>query len=264
MKMTLLRMTQLILSAMDEDEINSIGDSVESLQVANVIQETYYELFSDYDIPSFHGLVELEPASNPDEPTKMFIPGHVKEIEWIKYNWQVNGANDFRDVKYLDPRRFISLGVTRSMQTNGDTIQECGAGYAPLFVLNDRGPTWWTTFDNNALFFDAFNSSIESAMQASNSISFGQKTPPWEMTDMFIPELDDNLFPLLLAEAKSVSFLNFKQASNPKEEQKSRRQQVHNQNDRWRGNQRQYLKQEPNYGRKTAAIRPRVFEAEEL
>ena len=46
-KMTLLEMTQNILSAMDSDAVNSIGDTVESLQVADVIVETYYELFAN-------------------------------------------------------------------------------------------------------------------------------------------------------------------------------------------------------------------------
>jgi hypothetical protein len=37
-KMTLLEMTQNILSAMNSDEVNSITDTVESLQVAEEIQ----------------------------------------------------------------------------------------------------------------------------------------------------------------------------------------------------------------------------------
>ena len=40
-KMSLLEMTQDILSDMDSDEVNSINDSVESLQVLGIIKNTY-------------------------------------------------------------------------------------------------------------------------------------------------------------------------------------------------------------------------------
>jgi hypothetical protein len=43
-KMTLLEMTQDILSDMDSDEVNSINDSVESLQVAQIIKTTYFNI----------------------------------------------------------------------------------------------------------------------------------------------------------------------------------------------------------------------------
>ena len=43
-KLTLLEMTQDIMSDMDSDEINSINDSVEALQVAQIIKTTYYNI----------------------------------------------------------------------------------------------------------------------------------------------------------------------------------------------------------------------------
>ena len=43
-KMNLLAMTQDILSDMDSDDVNSINDSVEALQVAQIIKTTYYNI----------------------------------------------------------------------------------------------------------------------------------------------------------------------------------------------------------------------------
>ena len=43
-KLTLLQMTQDIMSDMDSDDINSINDSVEALQVAQIIKTTYYNI----------------------------------------------------------------------------------------------------------------------------------------------------------------------------------------------------------------------------
>ena len=44
MKLTLLEMVQDILSSMDSDEVNSITDSTEALQVARIIRDSYIEI----------------------------------------------------------------------------------------------------------------------------------------------------------------------------------------------------------------------------
>ena len=46
-KMTLLEITQDIMSDMDSDNVNSINDSVEALQVAQVVKTTYYNIISN-------------------------------------------------------------------------------------------------------------------------------------------------------------------------------------------------------------------------
>lgn len=50
MKYTLLELTQRILESMNSDEVNSIGDTEESMTVANIIKESLF-LFE-------HNLVE--------------------------------------------------------------------------------------------------------------------------------------------------------------------------------------------------------------
>lgn len=246
MKLTLLNMVQNILSAMDSDEVNSIGDTIESVQVAEVVKETYYDLFSNIDIPTFHGLIQLTAATDLTSPTKMILPTNVKEVEWIKYNWQVNSTQDFRDVSYVTPKEFVELGISRATQTGTVTAL---VGTIPVNISTLYPPTYWTTFDNNTIYFDSYKLTLEATVQTSNVLCYGQYEESWTQADTFIPSLDSNLFPLLLSEAKSVCFLNFKQIANPKEENRSRRLQVTSQNDRWRANQRDYLANEPNYGR---------------
>ena len=85
-KMALLEMTQNILSAMESDEVNSIGDTVESLQVAEEIRTSYDVLFSNYEWPSLEGFVNLQALQDLDRPTHMRIPDDVEEIYWIQYN----------------------------------------------------------------------------------------------------------------------------------------------------------------------------------
>ena len=58
MKYTLLEMTQDILSNMSSDEVNSISDTPESLQVATIIKQKYYDIVSRGDLPE-HNLYRL-------------------------------------------------------------------------------------------------------------------------------------------------------------------------------------------------------------
>jgi hypothetical protein len=46
MKYTLLEMVQNILASLNEDEVNSIGDTPEASQVSEIIRETYNNILS--------------------------------------------------------------------------------------------------------------------------------------------------------------------------------------------------------------------------
>lgn len=85
MRMTLLEMTQNILSALNSDQVNSIGDSPESLQVAEAIKTTYFNMLGRYDMPEHNQLFNLEAANDPSQPVMMFVPDGVTRIEWLDY-----------------------------------------------------------------------------------------------------------------------------------------------------------------------------------
>lgn len=85
MKMSLLEMTQGILSALNSDQVNSIGDSPESLQVAECLKTTYYSMLGRYDMPEHNQLFNLDPSGNTQQPVLMFVPEGVTRIETIDY-----------------------------------------------------------------------------------------------------------------------------------------------------------------------------------
>ena len=85
MKYTLLQLTQDILSNMSSDEINSISDSAESLQVATIIKQKYYDIVSRGDLPEHNQLFQLNASLDPLKPTVMTVPDGVGHIEYIKY-----------------------------------------------------------------------------------------------------------------------------------------------------------------------------------
>ena len=85
MKFTLLDMTQNILSAMSSDEVNSISDTTESMQVAQIIKNKYYDIVSRGELPEHQELFQLDPATDGSTPVLMFVPDGVSKINSIRY-----------------------------------------------------------------------------------------------------------------------------------------------------------------------------------
>lgn len=230
-RLTLLEMTQNILSAMDSDEVNSIFDTVESQQVATVIKETYYDLFSTTSIPEHSGFIRLEGLGDTDRPNYLRIPTNVLSIDWIKYRDEQSGQ--FRDLNYLQPEDFLRrvlLNVSNTVDVETVT-DESGVMF---YVKNNSQPSVYTIINDKYIVTDAYNADYDSTLQASKTFAWGDVEETWEMDDSFIPNLDNDLFPLLLSEAKSVCFITLKQQANQKEEQRARKHRVHLQYRKWK------------------------------
>jgi hypothetical protein len=248
MKMSLLEMTQNILSALDGDEVNSIGDTVESLQVAEIIKETFFEIFGNEDQPSHSKAILLDSLADPSKPNYLRLPDEVREVKWIKYDYQREGRTSYEEVKYLNPEQFVLRTLNRASQDN--IVEVVDFSGAKFNIKTDENPQFWTTFDNVHVIFDSYNRDLDSVVQQSKSLCWGEVVPSFLMSDTFVPDIPASDFPLLLSEAKSTAFLYQKQMASQKDEQRSRRQRVRRQNNKWRMNQREPYNQTPDYGRR--------------
>lgn len=85
MKYTLLEMTQDILSRMSSDEVNSISDTTESLQVANIIKQKYFDIINRVPLPEHEQLIQLDPSLDATMPVLMYVPDGIADIKWLKY-----------------------------------------------------------------------------------------------------------------------------------------------------------------------------------
>jgi hypothetical protein len=233
MKMTLLEMTQNILSALDSDEVNSISDTIEALQVAYVIKETFDEQFNNIEIPELRGLIKLDGLSDVLTPNYMKVPDAVKDFEWIKYRDDRNN-NKFKNVCYMTPEEFLEQQFQYSSSSGDTFLTTDPISGVQYYIKTNKAPDYYTSFDDKYLAFDSYDLDYENTLQSSKSAAFGTKEFSFPLEDTFIPPIDANLFPLLLAEAKSVCFINVKQTGSSKEEQRARRQRIRMQNDQYK------------------------------
>jgi len=216
-KLSLLDMTQNILSALDSDPVDSIDETVEAVQVAELIKEAYFELISQRDWPFLFQLGQLQALSDVSNPTKMKIPDTWNKLKWVKY--------DKIEVEYLDPETFNNIITNR--------VAQAGVINANGYVIN-QNPQYWTSYDDQFLIFDGFNQTVESTLQASKSSAYGTQQASWTHADTFIPAIPEKFFPTLLAEAKSQAFVNLKQQANAREERKATRGRMAMRNDSWK------------------------------
>lgn len=231
-KMTLLEMTQNILSSMNSDEVNSISDTVESLQVAEEIQNTFFELYTNRDIPELEGIITLEWTGDDDRPNTLRVPSSNTRIKWLKYINYNNGNPTYDRITYLDPEEFLTRVVEPGPSdfSSYDTVPLLDGSVTMYTIANDRAPSYYTVFNNNdILVFDAYDGAQESHLTGSNSLAWGIGDLSFTLEDTFIPPIPANLFPHFLAEAKSACFITIKEVANSKEEQRARRQLVRSQ-----------------------------------
>lgn len=218
-QMTLLEITQDILSDLDSDEVNSINDTVEATQVASIVRSVYEHLMDGRDWPHLYSLFSLDASGSSSLPTILTLPSNVEELAWLKYNKKKStDVNDrYEDVKYLIPKDFVDLCSRRN--SSETTVDQIIVGGVSLNVLNNVAPTYYTSFDNDNIICDSYDSAVDSTLQSSKTQAYGKRLPVFTLTDSFIPDLPTNAFALLVNESKSACSLKLKQAPDQKAEQ---------------------------------------------
>lgn len=240
MKKTLLQIVQDILSDMESDEVNSISDTVESMQVAQVVKTTYEALINDWSLPEHQRLRQLESLGDADRPNYLRVPSDVKDISRVSY---MDETGKYKQLKYLHADQFLER------QQVTDMLAVVDFSGVTLYCDDQRDPQFYTTFDDDYLVFDGYDSNTENTLQSSKSLVYAVVIPEFDLVDDFVADLSAHMFPLFISKAKSKCFINFKQVTNNEEAADGRRHSVRQQSRLWRAGERDYRRL-PDFGRR--------------
>ena len=247
MKRTLLDMVQSIMTSMGSDEVNSLDDSPESLIVAEIIRQTFYDIIAEQDWQTKRTLRAFPSTGTLDRPTHLKIPTNVQKVQRVSYDKA--REDDLRvlqqPVTYLFPEQFLEHTNNRNSEKDNVVTVTDFSG-VPLLVQDNHPPTYWTSFDDKFIVFDSYDSAVENTVHGSKTQCLVLEEKGFEMSDEFIPDISSKLFPILFNEAKSRCFFEIKNSANIKAEQQARRlyRKMSRQNSRAHPDQRY-----PNYGR---------------
>lgn len=252
MAFTLLKIVQDILSAMDSDEVNSIGDTVESRQVATVVETVYRNILSRTEFPEHYTVFEIKASGDPDKPNLMTVPKSVDNIQWLKYN--IPEEKRAVDLKYLPPTVFLDYNLNLGQTYRDDITVSSYTIYIedtsiPVFYRNDDNPYSYTFIPGIGVLFDAVDLRNTDTLQKNNTIAYGRKSYDFELEDDFIPPLDTTHFNLLFQESKALAFAELKQTSHAIAEKSARDSRIHAQRRKDQSNQSEFRRTLPNYGR---------------
>jgi len=138
----LLELVQDVLSALSSDSVNSISDTPESLQVANIFKRVYYDITARADFPEHYQFFQLNGSGSTLQPVVMTCPTGLTRIDWAKYYNSDNQA--YQESQY----GAYSHGVNLDLQNNANvniagqvnTALQSNTGTAILFFT--AVPSW--------------------------------------------------------------------------------------------------------------------------
>lgn len=256
MKYTLLEMTQQILYSLDGDEVSSITDTAESTAVAKIIEECYWDLVGQLDLPEHNDFFQLT-ATSSATPSLMTLPSSVMSLDWIKYDSIATGETDhkYQPVQYLELKNF--LDHVMDVSSDDDDVDQfsitIGSSTFNFKVTTNRFPSFYTSYDDYSILFDAYDSDEDAFLKSSKTLCYGSVEPTFTFSDSFTPDMDAKQFVYLLNEAKAQCWSDLKQQINTRAENKSRQNKIDSQKKKqnigYPDNQNYYSRY-PNYGRK--------------
>jgi hypothetical protein len=137
-------MTQEVLSHLSSDQVNSIFDTPESVQVANIIQRKYYDITARGDLPEHESIFQLNASGNQLQPTLMTVPTGVTAIKWVKYfdtnigdSQQVDQFGSFAHDLNLDivsPQTWTTTSTTSNTIATGSKTFTVASSTLPIVL----------------------------------------------------------------------------------------------------------------------------------
>lgn len=218
---TLIELINDILRATKSHGVSDWQDTDESRSAAYIVRRQLNALVKLYpESVKKNKIRELSSLSNEDTPTSFTKSPEIEEIYWIKY--KTNGK--YKAVTYVTPEDFINRADMAD--TTQSYIQTVAINSVDVPIFNDRPPNYWTTFDNSVIVMDAFDSDVDSTLQASKSQAYVREKYTFTFSNTFEIPLDETLVSVLLEEAISSAYVEFKGSVNPKAEQQARRGRI--------------------------------------
>lgn len=141
---TLLTMVQNILSRMSSDVVNSINDSPESQQVAQILQNKYYDIVSRGSLTIDETLFQLNPPDNVNTPVIMTMPVGVTRIDWLQY-YDTNPLDNTQSDQFGSYSHDLNLDLVSSVawtttSNSSVTIPVTGTGIVTFIVASSTLP----------------------------------------------------------------------------------------------------------------------------
>lgn len=214
---------------MDSDEVNSIGDTVESYDIALLLRDVYYDIAVELNLTCHESLFELEASGDPLQPTLMYLPDNVQTLHWVKYNNQqgTETVSNYISCHYEIFTDFLeSQTAMRETDDTGEMTVSLNSENFEIIYLSDKMPQKYTSIGNRVVIFDSYDVTEDTTLQKSKTMCGGLVYPTFTLSDTFVPDLDASQFPYYRNRAKVRAFAEKKQVDNREAAAETRNQKM--------------------------------------
>ena len=207
-KLTLLEIVQNVIEAIGANPVNDLNDTPTSRRITKFAKEVYEQERVYGQWPHLKFIGQLTGLGDTNQPTVMKIPDAVSDVDIVRYQYTDDNGNVRKPIitHIEDPQEFLELTLSRnSADSNVEVKNVPSEDTISIFVYNDREPKYWTTFDDDYIVMDAYDSSVEATLQGSKSVVTGLKETDWTVDKAFVPDLPSDMFPYYLSRVIVVS-----------------------------------------------------------
>lgn len=224
-KKTLLKLVQLIGERIGSDEIDTIDETIEASEIVSILENTYDEILDRRDWEFLRDRV-LRMKARAVTDTKLFnldIPSIVTKLQCVKY---IDDNGRFPELEYVEPCKFIErLDGRNAGEANVTEIANDDG--VLLKIITDQPPTFYTSFDEDTVSFDAYDAARGSGNQAGDSIIIANIKPAMDFTDPTAKfPIPERMGTLLLNEAMATAGVHLRQVTDSRAERIARRQGI--------------------------------------
>ena len=229
-KETLLEIVQRIAEYIDAGTVNSITDTRESMQIAKIVSETYYDLLLRNEIAVEYNFYKPDSIVEPTtKPNYFKLKQPAITINSVRYKNET--TDKYTELCYVTPEEFISSRINLSKTFNKDTnepqwIDVTDFSGVEYRIQNNKHPSYYTILNDEYIVVDSFDLSVEDTIQESKVIIYGKFMPSFVLEDDFIPNINTIHFPTLLSMSKIAAGAELKEWMSPQEYNKARKQVI--------------------------------------
>lgn len=199
---------------MNSFQVNSISDTEEALQVASIIEDKYYSMLETMDWPVDSNYLPLVASNVNAGPTTLSIPAEVDKIDHLRY--------DGVSLDYIDPELFLQKALDPANADNADmTLVQFGPDIQG-YVLKNKNPEYFTTFDDKLIVCDSYDAETEDKLVTSKSLASVFKHQVITIDDSTPIPITKKMEPYFLAEVKAACFKKIKQQVSDEDERDRR------------------------------------------
>lgn len=209
--MNLVEMAERVAQFCNASHINSINDTDESMRIAQIIKETYETMVLSQEIQTALELFHLQSASNELLKTTLYLPEECLTLDIVKYT-RKNGT--IYSPIYLEPMEFISRSLDLDVTKDNVTTVVDPESNTTYNIVTDRDPSYYTVMSGKYLVFDSYNKAFEDTIQGRHALVYGHTLPKFELSDEFVPDLQEQQFPVLLSKAKTAADMELRNNFN--------------------------------------------------